>query len=125
MRSVLCVAVVLCSLCPVFAGERPDRIYTNQDLEKYKSGGGRGSVAVKSFPHGGFSKCFELDSMEEAELKSFLHELDVMRDRFMAGSFSDEAKLGIAKSIKACREKVEAKLKAKKNRNSRGVLGYI
>lgn len=125
MRLVIFAAVILFGLCTVFAGEKPCRIYTNQDLEKYKTNPGSGSVPAKSFRHAGFSRCYELDSMSAAQLKSFLAELDSMQEHYSSKSVSDEEKQGILKSIKTCREKVETKLRTVKDHGGQRVQNHV
>ena len=125
MKVFMCVAIILFGLAPVFAGEKPARIYTNQDLERYRTNSGNANASSRSFGHAGFSRCYDLDTMSESQLKSFLTELDSMQEHYMSKSVSDEAKEGILKSIKTCREKVEGKLRAKKGRTSQEVLSHI
>lgn len=126
MRLFMVVAVILFGLSPVFAEEKAAKIYTNQDLEKYKTNAGNNSDATaKSFPHAGFSKCFELDSLSGSQLKSFLGELDSMREYYMSKSVSDDTKQGILRSIKTCRQKVAVKLKTKKDQGSQRAFNHM
>lgn len=120
MKLLMFAAVILFCLYPAFAGDKGTRVYTNQDLKKYETDAGEGSGSAV-FRQAGFSKCYEVDLMSEAQLRSFLGELDSMQEHYMSKSVPDEEKQGILKSIRACRGKVEAKLKSRKRNNSQQV----
>ncbi len=117
MKSLMVVAAVLFCLCPAFAGEKAPRIYTNKDLEKYRTD--VGAVAAHSFQYTGYSKCYELGSMSESQLKGFLAELDSMREHYTSKRVPGSEKRDVLKSIESCREKVEARLKAMRRKNSK------
>ncbi len=117
MKTFIVVAVILLGLCPVLAGEGVNKVYTNQDLEKYKTGSGSRNGTGKMYRNVGFSKCYALDSLSQSQLKSFLGELDMMQEHYTAKSESDRARQGVLKSIRACREKVEEKLRATRDRS--------
>ncbi len=124
MKSLMVVAAVLFCLCSAFAGEEAPRIYTNKDLEKYRTDAGGGVVDANSFRYTGYSKCYELDSMSESQLRGFLDELDSMRKHYTSKPLPAKEKRGVLKSIKSCREKVEARLKTMRRRDTQraGIL---